>query len=244
MHQSVVIRIRLCPPLLIETNVTRILIADDHELVRHGIRHTLENDPAEFEVVGEAANGFEAVQLARNLSPEIVILDINMPGMSGLQALREISKGETKPRVLVLSVDDTEPVILEALAAGAQGYLLKTDAARDLVTAVHSLVAGRPFFTAKVAQTLLARYVQGGPPRRRQERSRLTPREQEIVALVADGKTNKEMAALLNISIRTVETHRSNVMEKLDVHSVSDLVLYAIQHGLKDPGGPGSRSGA
>lgn len=222
--------------------MTRILIADDHELVRHGIRHTLEADPVQFLVVGEAANGLEAIELARNLTPDIVILDINMPGMSGLQALREIAKGETKPQVLVLSVDDSEPVILDALAAGAQGYLLKTDAANDLVTAVQSLAAGRPFFTARVAQTLLSRYVQGSTPRRREERSRLTPREQEIVRLVADGKTNKEMAALLNISIRTVETHRSNVMEKLDIHSVSDLVLYAIRHGLKDPG-PSARPG-
>jgi DNA-binding NarL/FixJ family response regulator len=228
--------------LLIETNVTRILIADDHELVRRGICHTLENEPTEFEVVGEAANGFEAVELARNLTPDLVILDINMPGMSGLQALREITGVDRHPRVLVLSVDDSEAVILEALAAGAQGYLLKTDAARDLITAIHSLLAGRPFFTAKVAQTLLARYVRGGLSGRREPRSRLTPREQEIVRLVADGKTNKEMAALLNISIRTVETHRSNVMEKLDVHSVSDLVLYAIQHGLKDPTTPGGQS--
>jgi DNA-binding NarL/FixJ family response regulator len=222
--------------------VTRILIADDHELVRHGIRHTLEDEPGEFLVVGEAANGRDAVEMARDLTPDVVILDINMPGLNGLQALREIVAGEAKARVLVLSVDDSEPVILEALAAGAQGYLLKTDAARDLVTAVHSLVAGRPFFTARVAQTLLARYVQGSAPRRREERSRLTPREQEIVRLVADGKTNKEMAALLNISIRTVETHRSNVMEKLDIHSVSDLVLYAIRHGLKDPGHAGTSS--
>ena len=215
----------------------RILLADDHELVRHGIRHTLESNP-NWQVVGEASDGRQAVDLVRELTPDIVILDLNMPGLTGIEALREIVKTTPKPRVIVLSVDDSEPMILEALSAGAQAYLLKTDAARDLVTAVESLIEGRPFFTAKVAQIILERYIQGNSHKRKEERCRLTPREREVVRLVADGKTNKDMAALLNISIRTVETHRSNIMEKLDLHTVSDLVMYAIRHGLKDPGAP------
>ena len=211
----------------------KILIADDHELVRRGIRHALEANP-EWAVVGEAGNGREAVELAERLQPQIAVLDLSMPEMNGLEAIRRILATAPDVRILVLSIHDSDTLIHEVLAAGAKGYLLKSDAARDLLAAVQSLIEGRPFFTAKVSQALLENFVNGGAPKRVEERTRLTPREQEIVRLVADSKTNKEIATLLNISVRTVETHRSNIMEKLAIHSVSDLILYAIRNGLKD----------
>jgi DNA-binding NarL/FixJ family response regulator len=215
----------------------RILIADDHELVRQGVRHSLERNP-DWQVIAEAANGREAVEMAAQFEPDITILDLSMPEMNGIEALRQIVRTMPQIRVLVLSIHDSDTLIHEVLAAGAKGYLLKSDAARDLVVAVQSLVDGRPFFTAKVSQTLLQSYLHGGTAKRQDERPRLTAREQEVVRLVADGKTNKEMAALLNISVRTVETHRSNIMEKLEIHTVSDLILYAIRSGLKDTSGP------
>jgi DNA-binding NarL/FixJ family response regulator len=215
----------------------KILIADDHELVRRGIRHSLETIP-DWEVIAEAANGREAVELADRLHPQIAVLDLSMPEMNGLEAIRRILSASPEVRILVLSIHDSDTVIHEVLAAGAKGYLLKSDAARDLLAAVQSLIEGRPFFTAKVSQALLDSFLNGGAPRRVEERSRLTRREQEIVRLVADSRANKEIATLLNISVRTVETHRSNIMEKLDIHSVSDLVLYAIRNGLKDASQP------
>jgi DNA-binding NarL/FixJ family response regulator len=215
----------------------KILIADDHELVRRGIRHALETNP-DWEVVGEAANGREAVELAERLQPQIAVLDLSMPEMNGLEAIRRILATSPDVRILVLSIHDSDTLIHEVLAAGAKGYLLKSDAARDLLSAVQSLIEGRPFFTAKVSQALLDNFLNAAAPRRVEERTRLTPREQQIVRLVADSKTNKEIATLLNISVRTVETHRSNIMEKLAIHSVSDLILYAIRNGLKDASQP------
>lgn len=216
----------------------KILIADDHELVRQGVRHTLETN-AGWQVVAEAANGREAVELALQLQPDVAVLDLSMPEMNGLDAIRRIVAQLPQIRILVLSIHDSDTLIHEVLAAGAKGYLLKSDAARDLVFAVESLIEGRPYFTAKVSQTLLDNFLQANTPRGPEDRPRLTAREQEIVRLVADSKTNKEIAALLHISVRTVETHRSNIMEKLDLHSVSDLIVYAIRSGLKDPSQPG-----
>jgi DNA-binding NarL/FixJ family response regulator len=211
-----------------------ILIADDHELVRQGVRHTLEAVEG-WTVVAEAANGREAVELVLRLQPGIVVLDLSMPEMNGLEAIRRIVKISPQTLILVLSIHDSEVLIHEVLAAGAKGYLLKSDAARDLVAAVQALTEGRPYFTAKVSQALLDNFLgQSNAPNRFEEGPRLTPRENEIVRLVADSKTNKEIAALLNISVRTVETHRSNIMEKLGIHSASDLILYAIRTGLKE----------
>jgi DNA-binding NarL/FixJ family response regulator len=217
----------------------RILIADDHELVRQGVRHTLQTVP-EWEIVGEAANGREAVELSERLQPDVAVLDLSMPELNGLEAIRRIVKTCPQIRILVLSIHDSDILIHEVLGAGAKGYLLKSDAARDLVSAVQALVNGRPFFTAKVSQALLDNFLSSGTSKRPEERSRLTAREQEIVRLISDSKTNKEIAAVLHISVRTVETHRSNIMEKLGIHSVSDLILYAIRNGLKDAAKPGA----
>jgi len=223
---------------------TKILIADDHEIVRRGIRHALETNP-DWEVIAEAANGREAVEMADRLHPQIAVLDLSMPEMNGLEAIRRILSASPEVRILVLSIHDSDTLIHEVLASGAKGYLLKSDAARDLLSAVQSLIDGRTFFTAKVSQALLDNFLNGGAPRRVvEERSRLTPREQEIVRLVADSRTNKEIATLLNISVRTVETHRSNIMEKLGIHSVSDLIMYAIRNGLKDVSPQGGRLSA
>ncbi len=213
-------------------NKIKILIADDHELVRQGVRHTLVAN-ANWEVVGEACNGREAVELSHRLQPDIAVLDLSMPELNGLEAIRQIVGHSPQIRILVLSIHDSDTLIHEVLAAGAKGYLLKSDAARDLVTAVQSLAEGRPFFTAKVSQTLLDSYLHSGLPRRVEEKSRLTAREQEIVSLIAEGKSNKEVASILNISVRTVETHRSNIMEKLGIRCVSDLVIFAVRTGLR-----------
>jgi DNA-binding NarL/FixJ family response regulator len=175
------------------------------------------------------------VELSQQIQPDIAVIDLSMPEMNGLEAIRRILESSPETRILVLSIHDSDTLIHEVLAAGAKGYLLKSDAARDLLAAVQSLVEGRPFFTARVSQALLESFLQSNSPRRQEEKARLTPREQEVVRLIADSKTNKEVASILNISIRTVETHRSNIMEKLGIHSVSDLILYAIRSGLKDP---------
>jgi DNA-binding NarL/FixJ family response regulator len=159
-----------------------------------------------------------------------------MPELNGLEAIKQIIRKAPQMAILALSIHDSETVIRDVLAAGAKGYLLKSDAARDLVAAIQSLIEGRPFFTAKVSETLLQTYIHGGSPARGEEPSKLTGREREIVTLVADGHTNKEVASMLNISVRTVETHRSNIMEKLAIHSLSDLILYAVRTGLKDAG--------
>ena len=208
----------------------RIVIADDHELVRQGVRHTLETH-SEWSVVGEASNGREAVTLCQQLHPDIVVLDLTMPELTGLDAIPEILKVSPASKILALSVHDSEQLIHHVLAAGAKGYLLKSDAARDLIAAVQALSEGRVFFTARVSQALLENYLRGvhTPVA---ERSKLSPREREIVALVAQSKTSKEVAAILNISVRTVESHRSNIMDKLGIHSLSELIRYAIREKL------------
>lgn len=212
----------------------RILIADDHALVRQAVRRILETNP-EWEVVAEAVNGREAVELAECLQPEIAVLDLGMPELNGLEAIRLIVEKLPQVRILVLSIHESESVIHDALAAGAHGYLGKSDAGRDLVTAVQALADGRPFLTAKASQALLNHILHSSTPKRAEERSPLTPREREIVRLVAQRMTNRQIASLLNISVRTVETHRSHIMEKLSIRSVSGLILYASRHGLHEP---------
>jgi DNA-binding NarL/FixJ family response regulator len=210
--------------------VLRILIADDHEVARSGIRAVLESRP-DWEVCGEAKDGREAVDLTDKLKPDIVLMDIGMPNLNGLDAARQILAASPEARILILTVHDTDQVVREVLSAGARGFLLKSDAGRDLVTAVEALQNNRTFFTTKVAQMVLDGYLH---PESEVLTSKhlLTPREREVIQLLAEGKTSKEVAVALNLSVKTAETHRTNLMRKLDLHSVADLTLYAVRNGI------------
>jgi DNA-binding NarL/FixJ family response regulator len=210
----------------------RILVADDHDVVRKGVRTLLEEQPG-WEVVAEASNGREAVEKAKLLRPDVTILDLIMPELNGLEAAREIVKS-VPTKILILTVYDSDALIRQTLEAGAQGYVLKSDAGRDLVSAVDALRRNKTFFTPKVAQMVLEGYL-GRPSKTNEDDSnkvglRLTARQRQILQLLAEGKSSKEVAAALNISVKTAETHRANIMRRLDYHSVSELVRYAIRH--------------
>jgi DNA-binding NarL/FixJ family response regulator len=212
----------------------RIMIADDHEVVRKGLISLLQAQP-DWQVCGEAADGREAVEKAQQLRPDVVILDIGMPSLNGLEATRQILKVNPQARVLILTLHDSDQVVREVLNAGARGFLLKSDAARDLVAAVEALRRDKTYFTSKVATMVLEGYLKGGTPGTpitSTGRNRLTPREREIVQLLAEGKSTKEVAVALGLSVKTAETHRSNIMRKLQLHSVSDLVLYAVRNNI------------
>ena len=211
----------------------RIFIADDHEVVRKGLCALLQTDP-NLQVCGEAADGREAVDKVRELKPDAIILDIGMPGLNGLEATRQIIKEDPHARVLILTFHDSDQVVRDVLNAGARGFLLKSDAARDLVVAVEALRRDKTYFTSKVAAMVLDGYLKGGTPAAPIPvgRDRLTPREREVVQLLAEGKSTKEVAVALGLSVKTAETHRSNIMRKLQLHSVSDLVLYAVRNNI------------
>jgi DNA-binding NarL/FixJ family response regulator len=211
----------------------RVLIADDHEIVRHGLRSLLQGHEG-WEVCGEAVDGRDAVEKATQLQPDLVILDIGMPNLNGLDAARQILQNEPQIRVLILTIDESEQLIRQVVEAGARGFLLKSDAARDLVTAVEALQRNRTFFTSKVAELAVDGYLLGRSAQQTPDvsRTRLTPREREVVQLLAEGKTTKEVATILDMSVKTAETHRSNIMRKLNFHSVSQLILYAVRNNL------------
>ena len=212
----------------------RILIADDHEVVRRGVRSMLEAHPS-WEVIAEASDGRDAVVKAAQLHPDVVILDIGMPNLNGLEATRQILRGHPGARVLILTMHESEQVVREVLEAGARGFILKSDAGRDLVAAVEALQRNKTFFTSKVAEMVLEAYLKTKPHSPEEAlliRETLTPREREIVQLLAEGKTTKEVATLLNVSVKTAETHRSNIMRKLKLHSISELVLYAVRNNI------------
>jgi DNA-binding NarL/FixJ family response regulator len=211
----------------------RIVVADDHEVVRRGLCALLRNQP-DWEVCGEASDGREAVEKVLALKPAVVILDIGMPNLNGLEATRQILKANPGVKVLILTLHDSDQVVQEVLDAGARGFLLKTDAARDLVAAVDALRRDKIYFTPKVAAMVLDGYLrrENGSAPETPARNRLTPREREIVQLLAEGKSSKEVAVALGLSVKTAETHRSNIMRKLELHSVSDLVLYAVRNNI------------
>ena len=208
----------------------RILVADDHEVVRRGLCALLQSHEG-WEICGEAADGREAVSKAKQLRPDVVLMDIGMPSLNGLAAASKILQNDPRQKVLILTVTDCEQVIRDVLEAGARGFVLKSDAARDLVAAVEALQQGRTFFTPQVGDMVLSGYLNGNATKTLNV-PRLTSREREIVQLLAEGKSTKEVASILGLSAKTAETHRSNVMRKLGIHSVSELVLYAIRNNI------------
>ena len=215
-----------------------ILIADDHEVVRRGMRALLESNG--WVVCGEASNGREAVEMAARLRPEIAVLDLTMPEMNGIEAARRISREMPAVEVLILTVHNNEEMMRQALAAGARGYVFKSDAGTLLLKAVRSLADHQPFFSPEVHDLVVrekpgARDGKDGKDWKRQPlsmRERLSGREREILQLLAEGRSNKEIATRLRISVRTVETHRTHIMQKVNAHSMSELVRYAVRNGL------------
>jgi DNA-binding NarL/FixJ family response regulator len=211
----------------------RILIADDHELIRRGLVSALSDRP-EWIVVAEAADGRQASDLAARLTPEIAVLDLTMPELNGLDATRLIRAASPKTRILIVTAHESEQLIRDVLDAGAMGYVLKSDAGRVLVQAIEALLDERPFFTSKVARVVLEGYLRSAEDSVPQTTPGLSPRERHIVQLLAEGNNNKEVARALELSVKTVETHRSNIMRKMEFGSLADLVRYAIRNKIVD----------
>jgi DNA-binding NarL/FixJ family response regulator len=210
----------------------RILVADDHEVVRQGLRRLLEGRPG-WEICGEAGSGREAVEKAKQLKPDVVVLDYSMPGLNGAEATRQIIARVPRAEVLILTMHGSEELIRGALEAGARGYVLKSDASQDLISAVNALIEHKAFLSSGAAGPVLDRYLI--TPRTPTSQEALTPREREIVQLVAEGRSNKEIAVTLKISTKTVEAHRANMMHKLGLSSVSELVRFAIRNQIIEP---------
>jgi DNA-binding NarL/FixJ family response regulator len=210
----------------------RLLIGDDHTIVRHGLRKILEEKP-EWQVIGEAGDGREAVRQALALKPDIAILDIGMPLLNGIDATAQIVRRLPDVKVLILSMHSQEAYVSRALQAGAKGYLLKDSAGKDLITAIATMATGKSFFSPAIAKLMLDDYVRRVTETQVIDRyESLSEREREIFQLIAEARSNKEIAELLGISVATVETHRARILEKLGVHSAAELVLYAVRRGV------------
>lgn len=208
----------------------RILVADDHSVVRTGLRTLLESEDG-WEVCGEANNGREAVEKAGKLKPDVAVLDIGMPLVNGIEATRQIKKVSPQTEILILTMHDSESLIEEVLGAGARGYILKDDADLNLIKAVDVVRQHKPYLSSRVSEAVSKTAL---PPEAESssDRRRLTPREREIVQLLAEGKSNKEIASFLAISVKTAETHRANIMLKLNFHSITELVRYAVRNNI------------
>ena len=206
----------------------RILLADDHTLVRSGIRSLLEDEPG-LSVIGEAEDGRSAVTMACQLKPDVVVMDIAMPLLNGLEATRQIKTQCPGMKVLILSMHDNEEYIRQVLEAGAMGYILKDAAARELINAIRSVYRGEAVLSPAVTRLVIEDYLRWGGSRPQEETDGLSPREREVLQLIAEGYTNKQIAEILSISIKTVQAHRNNLMQKLDLHDRGELIKYAIQ---------------
>jgi DNA-binding NarL/FixJ family response regulator len=210
----------------------QVLIADDHPLIRSGLRALLERE-GEFQVVGEASDGYEAIELATHLKPDVALLDIGMPRLNGIDAAQHISERSAGVRIILVSMHSDEAYVLRALKSGAHGYLLKASPEADVLTAVRAVAAGNAYFSPKITKLLVEEYV--NEVRRRgveDSYDLLSIREKEILQLLVSGKTNREISDILHISVSTVETHRTNVFQKLGVHNLPELILYAVRKGL------------
>jgi two-component system response regulator NreC len=207
----------------------RVILAEDHQIVRQGLRLVLENE--DIEVLGEAADGLEAIQLIRELHPDIALLDLDMPGLDGLGVLREAAQASPQTRAIILTRHMEEPYAVEALRIGARGYVLKTQASMDLVTAIRHVHRGEVYLSPKISAAVVRAYLTNSDA----PDGQLTVRERQVLQLVGEGNSTKQIAALLGISVKTADTHRTKVMEKLDIHQTAGLVRYAIRNGLIEP---------
>ncbi|WP_270933309.1 response regulator [Falsiroseomonas oryzae] len=214
--------------------MVRILLADDHEVVRQGLRHLLER-PAGWAICGEAATGREAVAMAAELKPDVAVLDVAMPDLNGLDATRQIRKASPRTEVLAFTMHESEALVREALAAGAKGYLLKSDAGLHIVAAVEALASGKTYFNAKVSATIVEGFLRAAAANAPRAERQLTSREREVMQLLAEGCSNKEVATRLSISLKTAEAHRGAIMRKLEARSLADIVRYAMRNGITPP---------
>ena len=213
-------------------NRVRVMIADDHPLVRSGLRALLERD-GEFEVVAEAADGYEAIDLAVLHKPDVILLDVGMPRLSGPDAAQRISQKLPAARIVMLSMHSDEAYVLRALKAGARGYLLKASPEADVLAAIRAVAAGNAYFSPSITKLLVEEYVVEARRRGMEDSyDLLSTREKEVLQLLASGKSNREIAELLFISVATVETHRTNIFQKLHLHNLAELILYAVRKGL------------
>ena len=213
-------------------NPVRILLADDHTVMRNGLRLLLERQP-HLQVVGEASDGRQAVALSESANPDVVIMDIGMPNLNGIEATRQIVNRNPRTAIAILSMHSDESYVIRALKAGARAYLLKDSAEADLLAAVRALTEGKSFFSPAISKILVEDYMRQLESRGAEDTYELlTNREREILQLLAEGRTNKEVANMLNLSLYTVETHRTHILQKLNLHSVPELILYAVRKGI------------
>ena len=211
----------------------RILVADDHTIVRKGLCALLDGH-REIEVVAEAENGREAIKKVEQVQPDIVLMDITMPGLNGLETTRQLKKRHPKIKILILTMHDNEEYIFETLRAGASGYLVKRTAPDELISAIHAVNRGESFLSPSISKRVIEGYIRFGQSEQEEDEAfeKLTDREREVLQLIAEGRVNREIAELLHISIKTVETHRSHIMEKLNIRNIAELTQYAIRKGL------------
>jgi len=213
-------------------NPIRILLADDHTVMRNGLRLLLERQP-NLTVVGEASDGRETVRAAESVSPDVVVMDIAMPNLNGIEAARQITATRPETAIVILSMHSDESYVIRALKAGARAYLLKDSAEGDLIAAIHAISEGKSFFSPAISRILVEDYMRQLEQQHAEDTYELlTAREREILQLLAEGKTNKEVASMLNLSVYTVETHRTHILQKLNLHNVPELILYAVRKGI------------